>query len=116
MDKKTLKEILAAHADQLLSGEARDEDYLESIAESDEELALLLAVAERIQSTLRPVTPTNREALKQELLTTAQLHQLEGYKPPNPWRDLFYLLTAITFVISLAVVLVAMRQRTQRMK
>jgi len=116
MDKKTLKEILAAHADQLLSGKAGNKDYLESIAGSDEELAHLLAVAERIQSTLKPVTPTNREALKQELLTTAQLHQIEGYRPPNPWRDLFYLLTAISFVISLAVVLVAMRQRAQRIE
>jgi hypothetical protein len=113
MNKKMLKEILAAHADQLLSGKVEGKAYLDQLPESDKELAPLLAVAERVQSTLKPVSLTNREALKRELLTTAQLRQAEGYVPPNPWRDLFYVLATISFVISLGVVLVAMRHRSQ---
>ena len=116
MDKKMLKEILAAHADQLLKGKARGKDYLDLLPESDEELARLLAVAERVQSTLKPVTPANHfeEELKRELLTTAHIRKVEGYKPPNPSRDLFFVLATIGFIISLAAVLIAMRHRSQR--
>jgi hypothetical protein len=115
MDKKMLKEILAAHADQLLKGKATSKDYLDLLPESDEELARLLAVAERVQSTLQPVTPANHfeQELKRELLTTAHIRQVEGYKPPNPSRDLFFLVAALGFVISLCAVLVAMRHRQQ---
>lgn len=106
-----LKEILAAHADQLLKGKATGEDYLELLP--DDELAPLLDVAERVQSTMRPMSPANKEELKRELLTTAHIRQIEGYVPPDPTRDLFYFLVTIAFIISLGVVLVAMRQRGQ---
>jgi hypothetical protein len=116
MDKKMLKEILAAHADQLVKGKATGKDYLDLLPERDEELAPLLDVAERVQSTLRPITPTNKfeQELKRDLLTTAHLRQAEGYTPPNPTRDLFILITTIAFILSLAAVLIAMRHRSER--
>src|ERR1051325_4778195 len=109
MDTKILKEILAAHADQLLNGKATSKDYLELLPDQDKELGPLLDVAERVRSTLRPITPADRfeRDLKQKLLLEAQRRQLEGYSPPHPFRDLFFLLAALAFVLSLAMVLVA---------
>jgi len=106
-----LKEILAAHADQLLKGKATGEDYLDLLPESDEELGPLLDVAERVQSTIKPISPANKEELKRELLTTAHIRKVEGYVPPNPARDLFYVLVTLAFIASLGVVLAALRQR-----
>jgi len=110
-----LKEILAAHADRLVKGKATSKDYLELLPE-DEELDTLLTVAERVQSTLKPMTPTNKfeQELKQELLSTAHRRQLEGYTPPNPSRDLFILLATIAFFVSLTVLLLAMKRRSQQ--
>jgi hypothetical protein len=117
MDKKMLKEILAAHADQLVKDKATSKAYLELLPDRDEELAPLLDVAERVQSTLRPITPTDEfeQELKRELLTTAHLRQVEGYTSPNPARDLlFVLIVSIGFILSLAVVLIAAQYRSQR--
>ncbi|MCB0197802.1 MAG: hypothetical protein KDJ65_38010 [Anaerolineae bacterium] len=111
MDKKMLKEILAAHADQLLKGNATGNDYLELLPESDDELGPLLDVAERVQSTIKSISPANKEELKRELLTTAHIRKVEGYVPPDPTRDLFYTLVTLAFVVSLGVLLAVLRQR-----
>ena len=113
MDKKVLKEILAAHADQVLNGKVTGKDYLDLLPGRDEELGSLLNVAERIRSTLLPITPANRfeQELKQKLLLEARRRQVEGYNPPHPFRDLFYLIAAVAFILSLAMVLVTMRRR-----
>ena len=117
MDRKLLKEILATHADQLAQGrQIKTEDYLELSPEDKHELAPLLDVAERVKSTLKPISPPrNFEThLKEELLTTAHLRQAEGYTPPNPSRDLLILIAIIGFIISLAGVLLALRLRNWR--
>lgn len=116
MDKRTLKEILAAHADELLNGQASSSDYSRLLREPDVELAPLLSVAERIESTLKPISPTHEfeEELKRQLLTTAHLRQAQGYQPPHPFRDLFVFLAAITFFLSLAGFFVASQARAQR--
>lgn len=113
MDKKTMREILAAHADQLVNGHSSD-DYLNLLSERDSELTPLFNVAERVQSTLKPVPPTNEfeSELKRQLLTTAHIRQVEGYQPPHPFRDLFLLMAALAFIVSLGMVLLAMRSRT----
>ncbi len=113
MNSRMLKEILAAHADQLVKGKATGKDYLELLPGQDEELAPLLSMAERIQSTLKPITPANKfeQELKRELLNTAQLRQVEGYTPPNPSRDLFILVITTAFIMSLSVVLIAIKRR-----
>ena len=76
-------------------------------------MAPLLDVAERIESTLKPISPPDKfeQTLKQELLSTAQRRQTEGYSPPNPSRDLFILAVSTAFIVSLAVVLVALKRR-----
>src|SRR5262245_43798686 len=113
MDKRVLKEILAAHADQLLNGKVTGKDYLELLPGQDEELGSLLDVAERVRSTLQPITPTRNfeNDLKQQLLLEAQRRQKEGYSPPHPFRDLFYLIAGVAFILSLTMVLVAMKRR-----
>ena len=113
MDKKLLKEILAAHADQLVKGRATGKDYLDLLPERDGDLGPLLDVAEQIQSTLKPITPTNKfeKNLKKELLSIAQQRQVEGYKPPNPSRDLLILIATTAFIVSLTTVLIALRRR-----
>jgi hypothetical protein len=115
MDKKMLREIQAADADQLVKGKATGKDYLELLPEQDQELAPLLDVAERVQSTLKPITPANKfeRDLKQELLTTAQQRQAEGYSPAHPFRGLFVLIATVSFILSLTGVLIALRRRSQ---
>jgi len=115
MDPKIFKEILAVHADQLVKGQARSEDYLQLIPEEEAALAPLLSVAERIKSTLKPITPQSdfEEQLKRDLMAAAYLHRAEGYTPPDPSRDLLILAGIIAFIISLASLLVALRLRSQ---
>lgn len=115
MDKRMLKEILAAHADQLVKGKATGKDYLDLLPE-DDELGSLLDVAEQIQSTLKPIAPANsfEQQLKKELLTTAQQRQAQGYTPPNPSRDLFILIATFSFVLALTTVLLAVKYRKRQ--
>jgi hypothetical protein len=116
MNRKLLKEILAIHADQLAQDrQVNTEDYPELSSEDKQELAPLLDVAERVKSTLKPVNPPRKfeTNLKKELLTTAHLHRVEGYIPPNPERDLLILVAIVGFFISLAGVLLALRLRKQ---
>lgn len=113
MNKKQLKDILAAHADRLVKGETESDNYLD-LADG-EELAPLLDVAEQVKSTLQPVRPgrTFESELKRQLLTTAHLRRAEGYTPPNPSRDLLILAAILGFVISLIGMLLARRLRSQ---
>lgn len=115
MKRKMLKEILAAHADHLVTGQAKGKDYLNLLADPEAELEPLLEVAERVKSTLKPIKPARKfeKDLKRELLTTAHLRRAEGYVPPNPSRDLLILAAILGFFISLAGVLLALRWRTQ---
>ena len=39
MNKRMLREILSAHADRLINGEATSQDYLRLLPEREEELA-----------------------------------------------------------------------------
>jgi len=114
MDKQMLKEILAAHADQLVTGQTINEDYRQLLPDDDPELVPLLTVAERIQSTLQPVAPPHEfeKELKRQLLATAHMHQQEGYQPPHPFRDLAMFLAAIAAVMALVgVIVIAQRRR-----
>jgi hypothetical protein len=115
MNPKLLKEILAAHADQLVNGQAHDEEYLTHLDNPEADLAPLLNVAERVKSTLRPVKPTLEfeTELKRELLTTAHMRRLEGYTPPNPSRDLLVLMAVFGVIVSLAGIWLALRWRSQ---
>ncbi len=121
MNRKILKDILSTHADQLVQGkrpktEGFGEDFGDLSAKDKDELGPLFDVAEQIQSTLKPVSPPRKfeSTLKKELLTTAHLRQTEGYKPPNPERDLLVLAAIFGFIISLAGALAAWRIYRQR--
>ncbi|MBI1877911.1 MAG: hypothetical protein HYR94_06750 [Chloroflexi bacterium] len=114
MDKKLLKEILAAHADRLVKGEADGDEDLDLLTDA-EELAPLLDVAKQVRSTLQPVTPAPmfETELKRQLLTTAYLRRIEGYQPPNPSRDLLILAAILGFFISIIGMVLARRLRSQ---
>ena len=116
MNRKKLKEILAAHADQLVNKQTISEDYLNLLSEKDEELIPLLSVAERLQSTLKPISPTDKfeDDLKRELLTIAHIRQAQGYIPPHPFRDFFMVLATLAFILSLVTVFVSMHFRTEQ--
>jgi hypothetical protein len=116
VNRKLLKEILATHADQLVQGrQGKTEDYPDLSPEDQQELTRLLDVAERVGSTLKPISPPHsfESNLKKELLTTAHLRRAEGYTPPNPSRDLLVLIAVMGFIISLAGVLLVWRLRKQ---
>jgi len=112
MDKKRLKEILSEHADRLVTGSIDQPDF--SIND-EAELAALLAVAERVRSTLTPITPATgfEDELRRELLATAHLRRAEGYIPPNPERDLKILAAVLGFLVIFASVGVMWRLRSQ---
>jgi hypothetical protein len=112
MNPKVMKEILSTHADQLVHGEhPQAEDYEGLSAKDQNEISPLLNVAEKIGSAVRPVKPPQRFEvdLKKELLTTAYLRQAEGYRPPNPERELLIVGLVIGFVISLVGSVIAWR-------
>lgn len=114
MDKKRLKEILSAHADQLVEGSAQQPNQAEHLLEDNpEELTSLLAVAERVKSTLTPITPATdfETELKRELLATAHLRQAEGYVPPNPERDLMILAALVGLMAMFAGIFIMLRLR-----
>ncbi|HEX9923709.1 MAG TPA: hypothetical protein VGD99_13715 [Anaerolineae bacterium] len=109
MDKKRIKELLADHADRLVQGQGASQPELSP--EERQELDALLNVAERVKSTLTPVTPpdTFEQELKRHLLTTAHLRRAQGYTPPNPARDLLVVAIAIGCILSFTGVLVALK-------
>ncbi len=109
MNKKELKEILAAHADQLITDQSEDEAEFQV----GPEFAPLLTVAEQVKTTLKPMTPSEEfEAeLKRRLLATAHLRQAEGYTPPNPGHDLLILAAVLSFVLSLGAILLTLKIR-----
>jgi hypothetical protein len=73
MDDRTLAEILAAHADHINRG-GNGADYLTMFAAYREELAPLLALAERVKQVLVPLkaNPAFRDQLRRELTLAAQ--------------------------------------------
>ena len=79
MPKNVIVEVLAAHADQLLSNQGDGEDYLNLFPAYRAELAPLLRVAERVKTALVPVTasPSFEAALRRDLLTAAARHAHE---------------------------------------
>lgn len=115
MDKKRLKEILSSHADELVESSDqphhRADDHLPD--DEEEELTSLLKVAERVKSTLTPITPSSdfETELKRELLTTAHLRKAQGYVPPNPERDLMIMATFVGLMAMFAGILIMMRLR-----
>ena len=113
MDKKQLKEILAAHADQLVGSSEPEASDPNQTGATDDELTALLDVAEQVKSTLRPITPNLdfESELKRELLTTAHLRRAQGYVPPNPERDLLILAGVIGFLIGVLSIWIVFRLR-----
>ena len=110
MNPKRLKEILAAHADQILGRPLEEADEF-SPDENDDELTALLDVAEQIKSALKPVAPADKfeNQLERELLTLAYMQHAEGYTAPNPERDLLILMGIVGFIISLASLLITLK-------
>lgn len=118
-NKKPLKDILSEHADKLVEsadqqpGPATGASAEENVEAVEAELSSLFDVAERVQSTLRPIAPSRdfEDELKRELLTTAHLWKAEGYVPPNPERDLQIIATVVGLLAVVAAIKVMWRLR-----
>ncbi|MBC8449177.1 MAG: hypothetical protein H8D78_15635 [Chloroflexi bacterium] len=90
MDERMLAEVLAAHADQLVRGEAREAEYLALFPDYRKELALLLELARRVKDTLALVQPSEafRRRLHQELSTTGRRRLTASLPSERPrWRQ-----------------------------
>lgn len=111
MNPKRLKDILAAHADQLVNKPADLQNFEELSPEEVQEVADLLSTAELVQSTLKPVPTSGFETrLRDDLIAAAQSYHESGYVPPNPARDLMIILTTLGFVITMLVALILLRR------
>ncbi len=73
MHEAVIANVLAAHADYLVSIKTWDEDQMKRLPAHQVELAPLLQIAERLNKALKPVTPAPafKTRLRQELLATA---------------------------------------------
>jgi hypothetical protein len=73
MPENVVVEVLAAHADRLVSEKAKNEDYLDLFPDDRDELAPLLRIAELVRELLMPVTPAPafEAGLKHDLLAAA---------------------------------------------
>jgi len=74
MNEKMMTALLAAHADQLVRGEALEAEYLALFPEWSKELEPMLALARQIKETLPLVRPSEafRNRLRQELSNVAE--------------------------------------------
>ena len=122
MNEQVVAEVLAAHADQLVQGDAREEEYLALFPEYQTELAPLLKLARQAKGTLALVQPSEafRNRLRQELLTSASKESavsLSAKRPP--WRQAWVIgAAAAGSVISVAsaVGVIAHRRRSKTTK
>lgn len=73
MSENVIVEVLAAHADHLVTDETNGGGYLDLFPDHRTELAPLLRIAERVKAVLVSATlsPEFEAALKQDLLTAA---------------------------------------------
>jgi hypothetical protein len=73
MREAMIASVLTAHADYLISIKTWDEDQMKRLPTHQDELAPLLGIAERLNETLKPVTPAPafKTRLRQELLASA---------------------------------------------
>jgi hypothetical protein len=106
MNEQMMAEVLAAHADQLLRGEAREAEYLALFPEYRKELEPLLALARQTKETLASVRPSEafRKRLRQELLTAAKQETEASASTERPrWRQPWVIgAAALGSVISVA--------------
>ncbi|GAB4535773.1 MAG: hypothetical protein Kow0063_20410 [Anaerolineae bacterium] len=73
MSENVIVEVLSAHADHLIRGEADSQDYLNLLPDHRAGLAPLLRIAEQVKTVLVPVeaSPAFEAGLKQDLLAAA---------------------------------------------
>ena len=73
MREAVIANVLTAHADYLVSIKTWDEDQMKRLRAHQVDLAPLLQIAERLNETLKPVTPAPafKTRLRQELLAAA---------------------------------------------
>jgi hypothetical protein len=89
MSKYMMTAVLAAHADRLLRGEAREAEYLALFPEYRKDMEPLLALARQIREMLAFVRPSEafRNRLRQELLTSAAAEESDAQ--PSDERPLW---------------------------
>lgn len=112
MDSRLLKEVLAAHADQMLKDNENSQELLELFPQ-ERDLAPLLNVATQVKSTLKPTRPstTFEENLRRDLMAAAHLRQAGGYPEYRSGQLELLFSTFVVAVLALAFgILVAYRR------
>jgi hypothetical protein len=121
MREAMIASVLTAHADYLVSIKTWDEYQMKRLPTHQDELAPLLGIAERLNETLKPVTPAPafKTSLRQELLASAARRAEErGIAKRVPFlrrkEVVIGVAAAIGSVLSVAGILVALlwRQRS----
>jgi len=106
MNEKMLTEILAAHADHLVQGEARETEYLALFPAYKEELKPLLELARQLKEALVLERPAEafRRRLHQELVAAARRRRLPPPIVERPrWRRPWVIgIAALGSLLSLA--------------
>lgn len=116
MDSRLLKEVLAAHADQMVKGNRPSQDLLDLFSE-DEELAPLLDVAERVKSTLKATRPSStfEDSLRRDLMAAAHLRRAGGYPTRRKLHhDLRFSSLALALLALVFSILIAHRRAGRR--
>ena len=114
MDERTLSEILAAHADHLNRG-GNGKDYLVMFADHRDQLAPLLALAERVKRVLVPVqaSPLFRDQLRRDLTSAAQGGR-DTAQPVRPSHRLELVIGAAAIGVSVSLAGFVAYQRRSR--
>jgi len=118
MDKQTVADILAAHADRLVQGERETADLPGMSAEQLSALDPLMRVAERVHTALAPVqpSPTFVRQLGQQLIATTS--QSRKAMTRRTRRAILVVAAALGSVVSLVsavgIVIWLIRRRSQR--
>lgn len=107
LDRKLIAEILAAHADRLVQGQkAKAREILSLFSEAQDTLQPLVQVAEEVEETLKPVSPSPsfRQELENKLVAEAQ-KTLTAKKPtPSMGRSIIVIIAAALGSLILSIV------------
>jgi urease gamma subunit len=112
MDRRLIKEILAAHADQIVRTDRTGHEVRELFPE-EEELVPLLDVAEQVKTWLKPAQPSAdfEENLRRDLMVAAHLRRASQNADPDGARREFIFSALALAVVALVVSVVIARRR-----
>jgi len=121
VSEQSLKDVLAAHADSIVSGEHDEVRYERLMRQFGEDYVPLLDIARQVKTALERVKPSEafRRRLGQELLVEQKQQLVVGSEPRSAWRQTWVIgAAAAGSVISIAsaVGLILYRRKSKSAK